>query len=514
MDEKMHNIISVISDVVAALPSEASHSDISKSQTILLKCVSQFQRKKQMHAQEAVHYLRGFKDGVSSHKTTPMMSNILMSHCRSLYMIPSDNDANEDSSEDDESEEQPYVSLSVDNQGRVLESNQFHDYYYRGDTLQTLNFYEFARCVKREAKTNSPKTHRLGTLTRHALLTGHSLAETHQLVLHTNETEHQSKNLIPRMIGATPPRVSHPSYHLFMLAHFKPFSCKVPLLDDTNQSAKDQFDCYNFDARSLRVMGNWEAVHECEDEWEAERIKKSANRAKKVRADVVLALERSQTVFRIAKLLNGLSDVDLVQRDFVSRMSESNWLKSPNIPRSLYPILQTGTEKLFEPVTAPQIKGWKKQMNEIEEQRKHARRSVLNPLEQTSMHTGGVAHGTVTLNDAPDHIASHNHCHTIPATESSHRNDTGGMSPHQLIQSVRERNDLNERQNKAFEIVSNHFIQSFVNPKAIDPGQLIMVLTGPGGTGKTYTVNAVKEVMAYYGQSYMLRFLALARQQL
>lgn len=35
-----------------------------------------------------------------------------------------------------------------------------------------------------------------------------------------------------------------------------------------------------------------------------------------------------------------------------------------------------------------------------------------------------------------------------------------------------------------------------------------MLMTGPGGTGKTHVVKALKDVMAHYGAAHQIRFLA------
>ncbi|KAF6741353.1 hypothetical protein DFP72DRAFT_761254, partial [Ephemerocybe angulata] len=66
---------------------------------------------------------------------------------------------------------------------------------------------------------------------------------------------------------------------------------------------------------------------------------------------------------------------------------------------------------------------------------------------------------------------------------------------------------LNTRQSIAYHIISNHFIERFVlkNP---DTKPLIMLMTGPGGTGKTYTVNAVSEVLKAYRHGHAIRYLA------
>ena len=46
------------------------------------------------------------------------------------------------------------------------------------------------------------------------------------------------------------------------------------------QNARDCFANYSFDQRALGVMHNWEDLHECADERDAERIRRQANRVK------------------------------------------------------------------------------------------------------------------------------------------------------------------------------------------------------------------------------------------
>ncbi|KAE9390453.1 hypothetical protein BT96DRAFT_756903, partial [Gymnopus androsaceus JB14] len=70
---------------------------------------------------------------------------------------------------------------------------------------------------------------------------------------------------------------------------------------------------------------------------------------------------------------------------------------------------------------------------------------------------------------------------------------------------------LNQGQRRAFEIICTNLLKRYVESDeewiAKDP--LRMFLTGPGGTGKTHVVRAVKEVMKYYGLDHTIRALAL-----
>ncbi|TFK20677.1 hypothetical protein FA15DRAFT_547955, partial [Coprinopsis marcescibilis] len=66
---------------------------------------------------------------------------------------------------------------------------------------------------------------------------------------------------------------------------------------------------------------------------------------------------------------------------------------------------------------------------------------------------------------------------------------------------------LNKQQSVAYRIITTHFIQKYVLKDETEK-PLRMLMTGPGGTGKTYAVNAVSEVLKMYRCSHAIRFLA------
>ncbi|KAF6745861.1 hypothetical protein DFP72DRAFT_782162, partial [Ephemerocybe angulata] len=66
---------------------------------------------------------------------------------------------------------------------------------------------------------------------------------------------------------------------------------------------------------------------------------------------------------------------------------------------------------------------------------------------------------------------------------------------------------LNTQQVIAYRIITDHFLRRFVmRDETVLP--LRMLLTGPGGTGKTYVVNTVKKVMKAYRCDHTIRYLA------
>ncbi|KAG1876929.1 hypothetical protein C8R48DRAFT_554185, partial [Suillus tomentosus] len=79
--------------------------------------------------------------------------------------------------------------------------------------------------------------------------------------------------------------------------------------------------------------------------------------------------------------------------------------------------------------------------------------------------------------------------------------------PVDVMSSIEKKFGLNDKQTTCFRIIANWFISKFVRKQADTP-TLSMVMTGPGGTGKTYVVNAVRALMTHYGCSHQIRFLA------
>ena len=66
---------------------------------------------------------------------------------------------------------------------------------------------------------------------------------------------------------------------------------------------------------------------------------------------------------------------------------------------------------------------------------------------------------------------------------------------------------LNEKQWIAYCIITKYFLQKFVAKKDT-ADHLCMLMTGPGGTGKTHVVCTVKSIMEHYNCAHIIQFLA------
>ena len=124
-------------------------------------------------------------------------------------------------------------------------------------------------------RSDRPNT-RLGVLTRHKLEPGHPSAETHRLVEHTNELRGEGSDaLISWVTGMSIPRKSDKGYKMFALAHFVPFDINNPLLRH-GQTTDDVFEHAQLTERHQQILNNWEAIHKCQDECDAEWMRKRA----------------------------------------------------------------------------------------------------------------------------------------------------------------------------------------------------------------------------------------------
>jgi hypothetical protein len=172
------------------------------------------------------------------------------------------------------------LRVAVDNEGKLLTTDQFHDYYYRSASLGSMNFYDFCRSVKLENKNYRPKNNadsHLGVLACHELLHSHKLADIHCLVEFWNEEWRDGDvEYVPHVIGCSIP---HPNvgtpYYIFVLAHFKPFSMLNHLLQP-GQTFDNAFKLFEKTEHCKFIINNWGAINESEDACDAEHLKKKS----------------------------------------------------------------------------------------------------------------------------------------------------------------------------------------------------------------------------------------------
>jgi len=508
MDVKTYEMLSLLSRAVACMPSDSELPPRQHARLLLHKCLAQFSRQQQIHAQQAARYLRGKGDSISSHDTTAMMSGLLLDFLRNQYQIEMHDEI------DESNIEQTHLKIQTDNNGNLISKNQVMDYWYRADSLSQMNFHEFARCIalenKNKVRISNLDNARLGTLTRHSLHADHPLAETHHLVEHTNEERGDcNTRLIPRVIGSSIPRKNTGRvWKLFALAHFKPFGPSDPFVM-SGSCIDDTYDKFAFTEQSKYVMNNWEDTHECEDQRDAERLRKRA-------ALTAESLAMTETINRSLCDLE-MEDIDVLpgkktsaEQDFavlqeIRLLEQSHWLVSSMVrqPPNEAPTMTKGVQDLPVP-TKELLKNWMQTIKDQEHAITHNRRNAQESVTFTPV---------VNIADTEQGIAAQVHCPIIdrdcPPTDVSHKNDADQLiSAEDVIEKIGKECGLNEKQWVAYRIIARSFVRRHVCKQNVEEEPLRMFMTGPGGTGKTHVVKAVQKVMEYYGVAHSIRFLA------
>ena len=516
MDCKTYEVLSLLSRVVSRMPDIVNSSPTDSAKNLLHRCISQFTRQQQIHAQQAVRYLRGFDDTISSHKTVPMMSSLLLSFINANLQNPQS--VTVESQEDEEDVEQLPLKIVTNESGELVDTHQVHHYWYRSESLEHMSFYDFCRCIRIEKKSRTchvKNTHetRLGVLQRHSLKSSHPLHETHHLIEHTNEDRGEGHHeLVPRIVGMSIPRETSAIWPFFVLAHFKPFSMTQPLIP-ANESYENVFQTYSFSDRTLKIIRNWNAIYECEDERDAERLRK---RTIATRESAAMTASVGFPELDVENIENALSEKTNSETNFriqqaVLAMQQSNWLtvlpKNDKFDDNVhnFAVSVVASDHLsnnLPDITNNSLKHWKAETKAQEQTITNNRRNALSPEQQVMIPAvvDTEMFSTFPITDNKVFLE----CSPTKAPQALNINDQ--IAPHDVLSTIEQDFNLNVKQVQAFRIISQHFIKKFVLKIATEK-PLQMLMTGPGGTGKTHVVKALKEVMKKYGCEHNIRFL-------
>ena len=293
-----------------------------------------------------------------------------------------------------------------------------------------------------------------------------------------------------------------------MLAHFKPFSSEFPLIE-RNKTVQSTFNDFSFSEKSRLIMKNWEAIYECEDERDADRLRKRAALAKESQA-----LTHSMAFEDDDDLIAVSSEQMTAKKDFevnsvLLRLLESNWLKK--VEEYSVPI-QTEKVKTLEipDLTKSLLQTWKNEMKSQEEvilTRRRNAQDTSNQIGTQEILETEIGTNAIPTLDTPT---------SVKETETMTDKDVPLETREELLNRIIQEETLNRKQTIAFCIIANSFFKLMDDRKnginsTIDSKYkkyLSLLLTGPGGTGKTHVVKAIQRVMEAYGRANNIRFLA------
>jgi len=277
-----------------------------------------------------------------------------------------------------------------------------------------------------------------------------------------------------------------------MLAHFKPFSSEFPLIEK-NKTVQSTFNDFSFSEKSRLVMKNWEAIYACKDERDADRLHKRAALAKESQA-----LTCSMAFGNDDDLIDVSSKQMTAKKYFevnsiLLRLLESNWLKK--VEEYSVP-MQTEKDKPLEipDLTKSLLQTWKNEMKSQEEVILRRQRNAqdtsnqigVQEIPETEIGTNAI----LTLNTST----------SVKETETMTDKDVPFETREELLNRIIQEETLNQKKTIAFHIIANSFFKLMDDLKhginsPMDSKYkkyLSLLLTGPGGTGKTHVVKAIQ----------------------
>ncbi|KAE8222309.1 hypothetical protein CF319_g4469 [Tilletia indica] len=542
-EETPANQISMIQTVFERMAKYGMDTTISRD--LLSRCVMQFGRERQIHAQQAATYVRDLSDTWSSHTTIPMLSGRLLLSVSAMYgpfrkrdigaIQPDDSvgtsaqlpspagpepgsshisgspDIGEDDGVEDE-EDHGTLPLSIGGS-----AHQIDDYIHRGPSLDHLCFYDFVRHC-RLVKSNRKRKDNW-----HVLRPSHPNSDDR-----CHQYEPGRSNGIPRAIYSTLPRPDGntglgDAYCAAMLAHFRPFSIDTPL-KTANQTYEEAFAATQFSKRALTVMNNWAALSECEDARDAERLlrrKQEANRdyktdtaASLIAAQMDTAVDSATADVDLEDLVRKSKKTSAATLNLMATLASSGWFddstvtstqpaaattEGGSLSRTSSTVLQgaIGTP----PFTTSQRKLWKQQMDALDSE---CRASMEAPRATSGALADSIGFATATTS-APDTTTDEAFNTTAIPALSTQAPTAIDVPPAVLIQRLVQERNLTPSQKLAFVIAARHFFQEMSGHQC-DPLRLFM--HGEAGTGKTVVVNLLRELLERYGKGKQILFMA------
>jgi hypothetical protein len=94
----------------------------------------------------------------------------------------------------------------------------------------------------------------------------------------------------------------------------------------------------------------------------------------------------------------------------------------------------------------------------------------------------------------------------VPPTEAL-KQGRESSSVAESVNAVAEEFGLNEKQKMVYNIIVRKFVDQYILKVADDGKPLRMLMTGPGGTGKTHAVKALQKLMTLHHAQHLIRFL-------
>ena len=265
-------------------------------------------------------------------------------------------------------------------------------------------------------------------------------------------------------------------------------------------------------------MENWDQIHECEDAAEEERRLKRQRISKKARAYTKdlqdqLPPEYSTDPSSIKSIDEGLATtLDPNTAFTLASLCGANWLSTHGAPLAMPPGPSNSISDPFAEHLTYQ-KRWAAQIRAAKVSRGSERRSRLDPSRQ-AVESEEVASKALFTQDL---LALLSQADDAESKAIHIPQQVAARNWPEVLSDVLQAFKLNQRQRWCFEICADRFqlLMSRLHGGPLDRGAdspsslpLRFLMTGPGGTGKTYTIGAFQELMGRFNCARLIRFLA------
>jgi tRNA/tmRNA/rRNA uracil-C5-methylase (TrmA/RlmC/RlmD family) len=227
---------------------------------------------------------------------------------------------------------------------------------------------------------------------------------------------------------------------MFALAHFKPFSFRQALLGK-GESFDEAFARFEFSSFNCCILDNWEALHESEDERDAERLRKQlvAQKAAKALTRTMKTIDSTDLleIDECSSAYNNTRIIDSKVQTLLQSLTVSEWLH----PKSNQDIARVQvTTKSFSPST---IRDLQKQLKtDGESYLRLKRTAAATPTPSLSL-------GDHHIPESIDGESSTELLHSIENSKST--------TSEAILAQVSAEWKLNEKQNIAFKIIARSY---------------------------------------------------------
>ena len=533
---------------------------VVKSKRLLQKCAHALISHQEMSAQQVASYLMNYEDHFTSHKFGNLYwasferfvnreNPIEWAKCTPDVARDSGEGALDDAGgereferreEDEEAvmddEDEEEVSISIGPDGKVSEmADQVSDYTLRPEKMGDMCLWDFvAKTEKLAGRTNMTNVddpghddgedgcslasdddsdngndERMGKrqgrgrkrVARYYFLEGHKER-------HRKYTRMRKVDVIPVPIGPAIPRRDQPEVYerhcRLMLIFFKPWRTTGDLCKPETSwiTAFAEF-LETITVEHKRVMDNMQVLHECRD---------SRDDHMQTRARVRDGSGSGREPYENQQGENEIEDVDMTE--VLEHLSEIDRMSSRKIEarndeaeRCLGELERAGWYDVAERtrvggdgdmrgIVLPEGDSLEDEWKDIYEKRKAAWKVEARQNDEDCGSDGTVQIGQMGETDENEEASP-----TVNSMDSAAEESVPTFDVDAAIEDTVRKWTLNKEQRRAFEIVAHHTSEE-------KPEQLLMYLGGPGGTGKSRVVNALRDFFELRNETRRFRLAA------